>query len=58
MNKFFILLLILLTSCNSDIATSNIEEIIHNPEITIIEENNEIYIILFDYPNISGFISI
>ena len=55
MNKFFILLLILLTSCNSDIATSNIEEIIHNPEITIIEENNEIHIILFDYPNISGF---
>ena len=55
MNKFFILLLILLTSCDSNIASSNIENIIHNPEISIIKEGNEIHIILFDYPNISGF---
>ena len=57
MNNFSSLLVIffLFISCNSNSINSNHEEIQYNPEISISKNENDIEIILHDYPNISGF---
>ena len=55
MKTFLIILLFLLfISCNSDITDSD-DEILYNPEISITKNGDDIEIILYDYPNISGF---
>jgi len=55
MNKNFIIVLTLFISCNSNIISSNNEEIIYNPEISIKKGDESINIIIHDYPAISGF---
>ena len=55
MNKNFIIVLTLFISCNSNIINSNNEEIVYNPEISIKKGDENINIIIHDYPVITGF---
>ena len=55
MNKIFLIIIILLTSCNKNILNSNVENIIYNPQISLFQNQNSIDVLIFNYPSINGF---
>mgnify|MGYP001247611026 CR=1 FL=1 len=55
MNKIFLIIIILLTSCNKNILNSNVDNLVYNPEISLFQNQNSIDILIFNYPSINGF---
>tara|TARA_Y100000996_G_C22556517_1_gene655717 strand:+ start:2892 stop:3353 length:462 start_codon:yes stop_codon:yes gene_type:complete len=55
MNKIFLIIIILLTSCNKDILNSNVDNLVYNPEISLFQNQNSIDVLIFNYPSINGF---
>ena len=55
MNKIFLIIIILLTSCNKNILNSNVDNFIYNPQISLFQNQNSIDVLIFNYPSINGF---
>ncbi len=55
MNKIFLIIIILLTSCNKNILNSNVDNLVYNPEISLFQNQNSIDVLIFNYPSINGF---
>ena len=55
MNKIFLIVFSLFLSCDTDITNTTSEDIYYNPEVSITKNKKNINIIIYDYPNISGF---
>ena len=55
MNKIFLIAFGLFLSCDTNITNPTNEDISYNPEISIKRDEENINIIIYDYPNISGF---
>ena len=55
MNKIFLIIIILFTSCNENILNSNDHNLIYNPQISLSKNQKNINVLIFDYPLINGF---
>lgn len=55
MNKIFLIIIILLTSCNKNILNSNVDNLIYNPQISLFQNESSIDVLIFNYPSINGF---